>query len=86
MIRKFISIWVLLSMVTELWCFFNGRKRPLVNRASQVALRDLEPVGTETFNICCKSAIRAVHNRAAACLAACGSIFENQFKAQVSIN
>jgi hypothetical protein len=30
---------------------FNGRKRPPVNRASQVTLRDLEPAGTEQCNL-----------------------------------
>jgi len=31
------------------------RKSPLVNRASQVALRDVEPVGTRTFRVRCDS-------------------------------
>jgi len=50
-------------MVAELWMSFNCRKRPAVNHASQVTLRDLEPDGTEIVS---GLAIRAIHNRAAA--------------------
>jgi hypothetical protein len=35
--------------------FFNCRKHPPVNSASQVALRDLEPAGTETVSRSCNS-------------------------------
>lgn len=48
--------------------FFNCRKRPPVNRASQVTLRDLEPVGTGTGSRRCnlQLATRFAHERAAA--------------------
>ena len=45
-IKKLISIWVLFSVVMGLWMSFNCRKHPPVNHASQVTLRDVEPVGT----------------------------------------
>ena len=63
--KKLISVWVLFSKVTELWGNFNCRKRIPVNRASQVALCDLEPAGTGRQRKL-QLAIRAVHKRAAA--------------------
>jgi len=46
--KNLTPIWILLSMIMELWVFVNCHKRPHVNCASRVTLRDLEPVGTET--------------------------------------
>jgi len=42
-------------MVTDLRVFFSCRKHPVVNRASQVALRDLEPAVTGTVGWSCES-------------------------------
>ena len=65
-------------MVTELWAFFNSRKRPRVNRVlrNQLAgdVRNLVPYRLRKL----QRTTRAVHNRAAACVAAGGGIFENQ--------
>jgi len=65
-------------MVTELWAFFNSRTRPRVNRV----LRN-QPAGDVLSLVACRlrklqRATRAVHNRAAACVAAGGGSFENQ--------
>ena len=86
--KQFVSRWVIFSMVRELMFFFLiCREVPHVNRASQVTLRDLEPNGTETFIISCKSqlATRAVHNGAAAWVGASGGIFEKLHKSQVCV-
>jgi hypothetical protein len=47
------SMHTLFSLVTQ--CCFNCFKRPPVNRASRVTLRDLEPVGTGTASRSCSS-------------------------------
>ena len=65
-------------MVTELWAFFNSRTCPHVNRV----LRN-QPVGDVLDLVAYRlqklqRATRAVHNRAAACVAAGGGSFENQ--------
>jgi len=83
--KKLISIRVLFPNVMELWVNFNCHKSPSVNRASQVALRDLEPDGTGSQRKL-QLAIRAVHKRAAAWLAPGGGIFESLLKAQANVN
>ena len=73
--------------VTELWEFFNSRTRPRVNRVlrNQLAGNVLSLVAYclrcnffyfFIFFFC--DLTRAVHNQAAACVAAGGGIFENQ--------
>ena len=67
--------------------FFNSRTRPRVNHISQLAGSRTPLAYLETFVECVKvegggwysPGARAVHNRAAACFAAGGGIFENQF-------
>ena len=62
----------------ELWAFFNSCTRPRVNRVlwNQLAGDVLNLVD---YRLCqLQRATRAVHNRAAACVAAGGGIFENQ--------
>jgi hypothetical protein len=65
----------------ELWAFFNSRTRPRVNRVVQNQLVD-DVINLVAYCLCCKHYFchltRAVHNRAAACVAAGGGIFENQ--------
>jgi hypothetical protein len=67
--------------VTELWAFFNSRTRRRVYTVlrNQLAanVRSLEAYRTRCKLYFCRLA-RAVHNRAAACVAAGGGIFENQ--------
>ena len=65
-------------MVTELWAFFNSRTRPHVNRVlrNQLAGDVLNMVAHRLRKM--RRATRAVHNRAAACVAAGGGIFKNQ--------
>ena len=66
-------------MVTELWAFFNSRTRPRVNRVLRKQLAG-DVLGGLSFALqalfCYLT--RAVHSRAAACVAAGGGIFENQ--------
>ena len=62
----------------ELWAFFNSHTRPRVN----CVLRN-QPAGDVLSLVayCLRKlqrATRAVHNRAAACVAAGGGIFKNQ--------
>jgi Na+/melibiose symporter-like transporter len=45
-------MWILFAMVMVLWVYFNLRKRPSVNRASQVALRDLETAEPQVSGRC----------------------------------
>ena len=58
--------------------FFNSRTRPRVNRVlrNQLAGDVLSLVAYRLRKL--QRATRAVHNRAAACVAAGGGIFENQ--------
>ena len=64
----------------ELWVFFNSRTRLCVNRVYQMAARYFWPAadtavpGIKTLG---RGKAGAVHNRAAACVAAGGGIFEN---------
>jgi len=62
----------------ELWAFFNSRTHPSVNRViwNQLAGDVLNLVTYHLQKL--QRATRAVHNRAAACVAAGGGIFENQ--------
>jgi len=62
----------------ELWAFFNSRTRPRVNHVlqNQLAGDVLNLVAYRVRKL--QRATRAVHNRAAACVAAGGGIFENQ--------
>ena len=64
--------------VTELWAFFNSRTRPRVNRVlrNQLAGDVLSLVAYRLPKL--QRATRAVHNRAAAFVAAGGGIFEIQ--------
>ena len=65
-------------MVTDLWAFFNSRTRPRVDRVlrNQLTGDVLSLVAYRLRKL--QRATRAVHNRAAACVAAGGGIFENQ--------
>ena len=58
---------------------FNSRTRPRVNRVLRNPLAGdvLSLVAYRLLKL--QRATRAVHNRAAACVAASGGIFENQF-------
>ena len=71
---KCVRFWT----VTELWAFFNSRTRPRVKRVlrNQLAGDVLNLVAYRLRKL--QRATRAVHNRAAACVAAGGGIFENQ--------
>jgi len=62
----------------ELRAFFNSRTRPRVNRVlrNQLAGDVLSLVAFRLRKM--PRATRAVHSRAAACVAAGGGIFENQ--------
>jgi len=62
----------------ELWAFFNSRTRPRVNRVlrNQLAGDVLSLVYYRLRKL--RRATSAVHNRAAACVATGGGIFENQ--------
>jgi hypothetical protein len=67
--------------VMELWAFFSSCTRPRVNRVLQNQLECGEGgMGEYSPGQCTlhDRATRAVHNRAAACVAASGGIFENQ--------
>jgi len=52
--KKSVLLWVLFWIVTELG-FFNYRKRPPMNRAPQVTLRNLQPAGTWIGSGSCES-------------------------------
>jgi len=62
----------------ELWAFLNSRTRPHVNRVlrNQPAGDVLSLVAYRLWKL--QQATCAVHNRAAACVAAGSGIFENQ--------
>jgi len=62
----------------ELWAFFNPSTRPRVNRVlrNQLAGDVLNLAAYHSQKL--QQATRTVHNRAAACVAAGGGIFENQ--------
>jgi len=62
----------------ELWAFFNSCTRPHVNRVlqNQLAGDVLNLVAYRLRKL--QRATHAVHNLAAACVAAGGGIFENQ--------
>jgi len=62
----------------ELWAFFNSHTRPHVNRIlwNQLADDILNLVAYRLRKL--QRATRAVHSRAAACVAVGGGIFENQ--------
>ena len=66
--------------------FFNSRTHPRVNRVlrNQLAGDILNLVAYRLRKL--QRATRAIHNRAAACVAAGGNIFENQLYAQISSN
>jgi len=65
----------------ELWAFINSCTRPRVNRVLRNQLAG-DVLNLVAYPVCCKHYVchvtRAVHNRAAACFAAGGGIFENQ--------
>ena len=65
----------------ELWAFFNSRTRPHVNRVLRNQLAG-DVLNLVAYRLRCKHYFSlltsAVHNRAAACVAASGGIFENQ--------
>jgi hypothetical protein len=60
---------------------FNSRTRPRVNRVSRNQLAG-DVLNLVAYLLCCqhyfRHLTRAVHNRAAACVAAGGGFFENQ--------
>ena len=66
--------------------FFNSRTRRRVNRVlrNQLAGDVLSLVAYRSRKL--QRATRAVHNLAAACVAAGGGIFENQLQAQINSN
>ena len=82
---KFVRFWT----VTELWAFFNSRTRPRVNRVSRNHLAG-DVLSMVAYLLRCqryfRQLTRAVHNRAAASVAAGGGIFENQLYAQINSN
>ena len=57
--------------------FFNSRTRPRVNRLTEPAGGVMYSANLVASGSVCSSG-RAVHNRAAACVAAGGGIFETQ--------
>jgi len=65
----------------ELWAFFNSCTRPHVNRVLRNQLAG-DVLSLVAYCSRCRHYVchmtRAVHNRAAACVAAGGGIFENQ--------
>jgi len=65
----------------ELWAFFNSRTHPRVNCVSRNQLAG-DVLNLVAYLLHCQDYLlhltRAVHNRAAACVAASGGIFENQ--------
>ena len=65
----------------ELWAIFNSRTRPCVNRVLRNQLAG-DVLNLVVYCLRCKhffgDLTRAFHNRAAACVAAGGGIFENQ--------
>jgi len=67
--------------VTELWAFFNSRTRRRLNRVLRNQLAG-DVLSLVAYRLRCRHYFchltRAVHNRAAACVAAGSSIFENQ--------
>ena len=75
--HKCVRFWT----VTELWAFFNSRTLPRVNRVLRNQLAG-DVLNLVAYRLRCKHYVchvtRAVHNRAAACFAAGGGIFENQ--------
>jgi len=79
--KKFIQACVRFWTVTELWAFFNSRTRPRVNRVLRNQLAG-DVLNLVAYLLRCKHYFchptRAVHNRAAACVAAGSGIFENQ--------
>ena len=70
-------------------CIFNSRTRPHVNRVlcKQLAA---DVVNLVAYRLRCKHYFchltPAVHNRAAACVAAGGGIFENKLEAHINSN
>ena len=74
---KFVRFWTF----TELWAFFNSRTRPRMNRVSRNQLAG-DALSLVAYLLRCqhyfRQLTRAVHNRAAASVAAGGGIFENQ--------
>ena len=74
---KFVRLWT----VTELWAFFNSLTRPRVNRVSQNQLAG-DVLSLVAYLLRCqryfRQLTRAVHDQAAASIAAGGGIFENQ--------
>jgi len=76
--KYFIKTCVRFWTVTELWAFFNSHTRPRVNRVlrNQLAGDVLILVAYRLRKL--QRATGAVHSRAAACVAAGSSIFENQ--------
>ena len=76
--KNFIQTRVRFWTVTELWAFFNSRTCSRVKRVlrNQLAGDLLNLVACRLRKL--QRATRAVHNRAATCVAAGGGIFENQ--------
>ena len=74
-------MWVRFWTVTELWEFINSRTRPRVNRVLRNQLAG-DVLNLIAYLLRCKHYVchvtHAVHNRAAACFASGGGIFENQ--------
>ena len=81
--KKLIKTCVRFWTVTELWAIFNSRTGPRVNRLSRNQLAG-DVLNLAAYLLRCQHYFRhltcAVHNRAAACVAAGGGNFENSFK------
>jgi len=73
-----LKVWPARGLNKKLWAFFNSRTRPRVNHVlrNQLACDVINLVAYRLRKL--QRATRAVHNRAAACVAAGGGIFENQ--------
>jgi hypothetical protein len=65
---------------------FFCRKRPPVNRASLVTLRDLEPAGTRTISVCYNSQLELFTSERRGDLRSVVAFSKTCFKAQVGVN
>lgn len=80
--KKFLSIWVLFSMVTVLWAFFNSYKHPPMNCTYNLwsLLNAMRPSGTVNGNNTC------IQNQAARYMVAENLIFKKLLPPKVRVN
>jgi len=75
------KIHIHMCPILELWVYFNSHTRPRVNRVLRNRLAG-DVLNLVAYRLRCKRYFchltRAVHSRAAACVAAGGGFFENQ--------